>query len=513
MLSAVSVNNAFDVVNAPDTSSIAALLNDPGADGISLREAILAANSDPGADVIDFASDPGEAFSGGGTIVLTNGQLNITSELSIDGDIDGDNVADITISGNNSSRIFDIADSSPHTNLNGLTLTQGNHSTEGGAVRVRRSSAKISNSVIDGNSAGRFGGGILAFRSTVEIVSTTISNNEAGRDGGGLEIAFGATTIASSTIVGNTAGDSGGGLINEFNNTLRVSNSTIANNTATLGHGGGIVSSGSSFELINSTVTGNSAATFGGGLVAWSNDTLQNTIVVGNSAATYAEVAGPLEVSTASLTTSIVADVFDQVDADTGGGLLSDNGGTVLTAMLKASTSNPALDLGSMPSGITVDAIGNARELDIVSIGNGGTVDAGAIELIADSNPLVVDTTNHTIDTFDGVTSLREAIAYANDTLAGPNGDGDADGDGSSNDTITFAAGVGETFENGGAITIGSRLVLSSDITIDGDVDGDGERDIDVRSGGRNIGLIHVTGGHAQLNGFTLSNGSSTSYS
>ncbi|MEP3480191.1 MAG: right-handed parallel beta-helix repeat-containing protein, partial [Fuerstiella sp.] len=47
----------------------------------------------------------------------------------------------------------------------------------------------------------------------------------------------------------------------------------------------------------------------------------------------------------------------------------------------------------------------------------------------------------------------------------------------------------------------------------DGDVDGDGERDIDVRSGGRNIGLIHVTGGHAQLNGFTLSNGSSTSYS
>ena len=53
LLATVTVGNLNDVVNGT-TSSIAALIAAPGGDGISLREAILAANSDAAADVIDF---------------------------------------------------------------------------------------------------------------------------------------------------------------------------------------------------------------------------------------------------------------------------------------------------------------------------------------------------------------------------------------------------------------------------------------------------------------------------
>ncbi|MEM7311514.1 MAG: cadherin repeat domain-containing protein [Planctomycetota bacterium] len=512
LLTTVTIENTLDLVNAPDLSSVAALLANPGDDGVSLREAISAANADPNqtAVSIDFASGDGDAFENSGTIVLTNGELGITSELSINGDIDGDDSPDVTISGNNSSRIFNVQNASPNTKLNGLILTQGNHNTEGGAIRINQSAATISNSVIEGNSAGSFGGAITAIRSQVEIVSSTIRGNEAGRNGGGLELVRGTTTIVSSTIWGNVATQDGGGIASLVNNSLIITNSTIAGNTATNGFGGGVAGQGSSLDLINVTVTGNSASVGGGGLLAGTAETLENTIIVGNASTTgEQEVWGTVNTQTNSIVSGAVAEIFDEVDADTGGGVLADNGGGVLTVMLKADHTNPALDIGGLPAGLLVDARGESREIDLLDLSNGGTVDAGAVELVGDVNGLRVDTTSIAIDPFDGVTSLHEAIAYANSTTAGPNGDGDADGDGFSNDTITFASGVGEAFENGGSITHSgsSRLLLSSDMTINGDVDGDGNHDVTITGSGRVTRLMHISAGHAQLHGLQLDNG------
>src|SRR5262245_49177858 len=56
----------------------------------SLRQAVLSANANPGADGIDFA--PGLS----GTITLTGGQLSITDDLRID----GPGAAQIAVSGN-----------------------------------------------------------------------------------------------------------------------------------------------------------------------------------------------------------------------------------------------------------------------------------------------------------------------------------------------------------------------------------------------------------------------------
>src|SRR5262249_50605022 len=65
----------------------------------SLRQAILAANVNPGPDAIDFADGLL------GTIPLTTGQLSITDHLTIDGP-----GADLlAVSGNHQSRVFRIS--------------------------------------------------------------------------------------------------------------------------------------------------------------------------------------------------------------------------------------------------------------------------------------------------------------------------------------------------------------------------------------------------------------------
>lgn len=81
---------------------------------------------------------------------------------------------------------------------------------------------------------------------------------------------------------------------------------------------------------------------------------------------------------------------------------------------------------------------------------------------------ILVDTTTDERDgsITDGDVSLRDALALASD-----------------GDTITFAGGPGEVFENGGTIRLEQalgELVLDRDLTIDGDLDDDGAPDITI---------------------------------
>src|SRR5262245_17613650 len=72
----------------PSTFTVLNLLDcGPG----SLRAAVVAANANPGADAIDFATT--------GTIALTSGQLDISDSLTIN----GPGAGALTISGNDAS--------------------------------------------------------------------------------------------------------------------------------------------------------------------------------------------------------------------------------------------------------------------------------------------------------------------------------------------------------------------------------------------------------------------------
>jgi hypothetical protein len=88
----------------------------------SLRQAVLDANAQPGADTIRFAHGLH------GTITLTSGQLDITDGLTIDGPAAGR----LAVSGNHASRVFEVGNGIPAA-IDGLTITNG-RANEGGGI-------------------------------------------------------------------------------------------------------------------------------------------------------------------------------------------------------------------------------------------------------------------------------------------------------------------------------------------------------------------------------------------
>ena len=475
------VTTTEDVVNALDGLT-------------SLREAVAYAEELQGADTITFDED---VFGGGGTIYLgDNGQLELTSDITVIGDVDGDGTSDVTLDASGSSRVLLV--SGGRAAIDGLTIV-GGYADQGGGIQINSGAyLSVDNSTVAGNHATD-GGGIWN-RGTLTLTNSTVSDNTAEFGGGILNEFAGAATLVSATITGNYATDDrsfttgdGGGVLNR--GSLSMINSTVSGNDGTFG--GGLYNDALAIaHLINTTFTGNDAFLNGGGLAVKGELTLTNSLVLGNSGGQIDTLTGYTN-GGGNLVgdgTIAVEDVFAEVDPVTGGGLLADNGGLVETIALKADADNPALDRGAAISE-SVDANGNQRNIDLydlngVDVYNDGTVDAGAVELqsLPEASSLVVTTTEDVVDAFDGETSLREALAYA-DSVA------DADGDGESNDTITFAAGIGEAFENGGTINLGgSQLQITSDVTIDGDVDGDGDADVTLDAGGASR-VVLVSGG------------------
>jgi len=82
----ITVTNATMAING-DTSSVKALVANPGPDGISIQEAILATNNDPGTWNIQFAP----ALKGSIIDTGNQGLIGLTGgNVTINGDIDGD---------------------------------------------------------------------------------------------------------------------------------------------------------------------------------------------------------------------------------------------------------------------------------------------------------------------------------------------------------------------------------------------------------------------------------------
>ncbi|MCE5249157.1 T9SS type A sorting domain-containing protein [bacterium] len=96
----ITITTCNDSVNG-NTSNPVNLINDPGPDGISLPEAIIAVNHDNGPNTITF--DP---ILYGMTISVTEDLPPITGgQVTINGDIDGNGTPDVTLDGLRSSAI------------------------------------------------------------------------------------------------------------------------------------------------------------------------------------------------------------------------------------------------------------------------------------------------------------------------------------------------------------------------------------------------------------------------
>ena len=221
----ITVTNATMVVNG-DTSSVKALVANPGSDGISLLEAITATNNDPGTWVIQFAP----ALKGS-TISVDSAPGGILAGLSggnvtINGDIDGDGQPDITLTTSQSG--VGIAIGSGGNTLYGLALQNFTYGVwisapppgQPGATGGTLSNITISNLVLTDIQYLGIGvnpPGSPANQSTLDhilITGNTISGNAAGPVTGiDLEVANTGNTLQHITVANNnmTIPMSGGG--------------------------------------------------------------------------------------------------------------------------------------------------------------------------------------------------------------------------------------------------------------------------------------------------------------
>src|SRR5262245_6101625 len=169
----------------------------------SLRQAVLDANANPGADVIDFAPELS------GTIVLTGGQPSITDDLQID----GPGADRLAISGNDSSRVLQIA-GGVTVGMDDLTITDG-RADRGGAIRNAGGSLTLTRVVLFDNQAvgvpgaETWGGAIHNARGTLVLSQVALDHNQAfGTPGqiarGGAVFNEGGTvTVDRSTFTHN----------------------------------------------------------------------------------------------------------------------------------------------------------------------------------------------------------------------------------------------------------------------------------------------------------------------
>ena len=326
----------------------------------SLREAIYAANNDVARDtcIAGSGDDVIDLTGVAGTITLGGTELAISNNLTIT----GPGADQLTISGSNASRVFNVA-------VN---------------VVVVVSDVTIAN----GNSTGGNGGGILN-GGTLTINRCTFASNRTTANGGGIGN-YGTATVNSSTFYDNEAKLNGGGICN-YNGTLVVNNSTFSGNRASEGafdnYGGGGICNMEEFEpaeltVNNSTITGNSAR-WGGGMSNFGGTVnAKNTIVADNTV--HAWGAGPNCNSSSTITTSYNLEsgtdcgftgTGDLQSADADLGSLQDNGGPTWTHALSADS--PAINAGSC-----TDIAGNPVTTDQRGVLRIGPCDIGAYEYV-----------------------------------------------------------------------------------------------------------------------------------
>ncbi|MHC4640871.1 MAG: right-handed parallel beta-helix repeat-containing protein [Planctomycetota bacterium] len=197
--------------------------------------------------------------------------------------------------------------------LDGLTITDGNTTGDGGGICGNGTEATIANCVITNNHAdgagggvsncngtivgctitdntAYSGGGISGFNSPILIEDCLISGNSAIRYGGGVFLegyagpGFGGVPQARQCLITeNTAGENGGG-ISSFIDHLVVTNCSFSGNYCKF-NGGGMAVGGSNTTVSNCTFSDNSVNAGGGGMWNYySSPLVVDCIFRGNSA-------------------------------------------------------------------------------------------------------------------------------------------------------------------------------------------------------------------------------------
>ncbi len=419
------------------------------ANDLTLREAVLLADANPGPDTIVFSP-----LLNGTTIDLTLGEINPTGDLVIRGYSQFDFPLDITINAGGTQRHFGVGSGGSLT-IENLTLANGSHASVGGSIHTQGSLTLI-DSTIQSSAAGRGGAVFVEATGSLSISGSSFIGNAATATGGGAITALGSFTISNSTLAANTAAGIGGAIEARADGSL--TGVTLSGNSAASA-GGGIAIASGSVAIMNATFTLNrsdSDASGGetGGAISVSGGAaaLVSTLVSGNyrgsGVSTNDDIAGTVTgtfnlVGSASTAGGLTHGVGNNlVGVSPLLGAISLNGGAVQTHPLLEGS--PAIDAGSNPGALSNDVRGGRYLRN-----DGGGVDIGAYERQAFALVVAHLTDENDGDSSDGDLSLREAIAITNENPVA--------------DSITFADGLT------GTLTLsGTSIKIEDTVTITG---------------------------------------------
>ncbi|MCA8997146.1 MAG: VCBS repeat-containing protein [Planctomycetaceae bacterium] len=286
-------------------------------------------------------------------------------------------------------------------------FTENRASVSGGAVFLN-APAEISRSLFLENSAGGQGGAVwTSSGGPFSIVNSTLVGNYSDNASGGAIESNGTVTITNSTVVGNWAGKFnagtgtgvGGGIaVDQDFGSLTLNNTVVAGNFGgplrlpnDLSYGksgpGGRVSGG--FNLIGNATTS-----------AELTDGVNGNIVGDNG-------TGTIDIATVFFDANEDGEI-SELDLLNFSGPLRSFAPELDSPLIDAGDNSLALDPVLQP--LVVDQRGQPRIRD-GNLDQTATVDIGAYE---DPAPFVVDSKLDLIDAEDGVTTLREALNFAN---------------------------------------------------------------------------------------------------
>jgi predicted outer membrane repeat protein len=167
------------------------------------------------------------------TMTLISGELIIDKNLIIDGDLNNDQLPDITIDASNNSRVLRINNGLLVT-LDGLIIRGGYLNTAGlgGGAGIRIGNGNITNiknSNINSNESIAIGGGGIENGSGILFLNNCNLINNMARNGGAIDN-VGTVNISNSTFELNESEAEGGVIYNHADSTITISESVFYHN-------------------------------------------------------------------------------------------------------------------------------------------------------------------------------------------------------------------------------------------------------------------------------------------
>lgn len=295
---------------------------------ISLREAIMAANTDTAvgdapageADGDTISFDAGNPITGGGIDSITLlSPLQISDDVSITGNADILSGTTTTITGGDAAQLF-IVDASAGA---------------GETTAVSFTDLVLTEALAASGAALQIAAGSTVTLTDVDVTDSVTTGGDAGM--GGAVFNDGSLTISGGTFSGNAASGmagSGGALLS--NGMLTVSDTSFENNTANRAGGAVELGGSSSSSFTDVTMSGNSHVApmpgnggalhiSGSGTATLSGGTYDNN-TAGSEGGALWNSAGAMTITGAA---SFSGNEALGSAADNGGGALFNNGGTL----------------------------------------------------------------------------------------------------------------------------------------------------------------------------------------